>query len=80
MAIYKSRERNAKIEAGFGTGAGAYDETGAYVREGDGTSSGSNSREPLFLVKYIYKFISRGQFPSYLILLSRQIVLCKAFY
>ena len=67
MAIYKNRERNAKIEAGFGTGAGAYDETGAYVGAGDGTPPGSNSREPLFLVNYINIFNSRGQFPSYLI-------------
>ena len=67
LAISKSRERNAKVEAGFGTGAGAYDEAGAYVGAGDGTPSGSNPREPLFLINYINIFNSRGQFPSYLI-------------
>ena len=30
--------------AGFGTRAGAYDETRAYVGAGDGTPSGSNPR------------------------------------
>ena len=67
MAISKSRERNAKVEAGFGTGAGEYDGAGAYVGAGDGTPSGSNPRGPLFLINYINIFNSRGQFPSYLI-------------
>ena len=44
LAISKSRERNAKVEAGFGTGAGAYDGAGAYVGAGDATPSGSNPR------------------------------------
>ena len=46
-----------------GVGVGA----GAYVGAGDGTPSGSNPREPLFLINYINLFNSRGQFPSYLI-------------
>ena len=67
MAISKSRERNAKVEASFGTGAGAFDGSRAYVGAGDGTPSWSNPREPLFLINYINIFNSRGQFPSYLI-------------
>ena len=61
MTISKSRERNVKVEAGFGTGAGAYDGAGAYVGAGDGTPSGSNPRGTII-------FNSRGQFPSYLII------------
>ena len=54
MAISKSRERNAKVEAGFGTGAGAYDVAGAYVGAGDGTPQDQTRGKPLFLIKLIY--------------------------
>ena len=65
MVISKSRERNAEVEAGFGTGAGAYDGARAYVGEGDGTPSGSNLRGTIILINYINIFNSRDQFPSY---------------
>ena len=68
MTISKSRERNAKVEAGFGTGAGVYDGAGAYVGAGDATPSGSNPRGTIiFLINYINIFNSRSQLPSYLI-------------
>ena len=67
LAISKSRERNAKVEAGFETGVNAYDGAGAYVGAGDEHLQDQTRGEPLFLINYINIFNSRGQFPSYLI-------------